>query len=80
MAQKRKAGIKPSKIGVMAIKNKIASKAKGVLSAITGGAGTFGKSKGIGRRRRRKSALWFARELARMKLKNRYEKARLKYF
>jgi len=49
---------------------KIKDKAQGVVT------GKKGKG-GFGGRRRKKSALWFAREIARLKLKKRYEKVRI---
>lgn len=43
--------------------------------------GKIGKITGTGtrKRRRKKSAMWYARELARLKLKKRYDKAKLRF-
>jgi ribosomal protein S6E (S10) len=41
---------------------------------VRGGAGFIGKRKGS---RRKKSAGWFAREIARLKLKKRYDKLKI---
>ncbi len=43
---------------------------------VRGGAGFIGKRKG-GRRSRKKSAQWYAKNIMRLKLKRRYDKIRL---
>ena len=48
------------------------SKGKSALSGLLGK-----KGKGTGRRSRKKSALWYAKEIQRIKLKRRYMKLRL---
>jgi len=45
--------------------------AKQVVSAI---AGKIGKTRGTGRRSRKKGATWYAKEILRLRLKKKYEK------
>lgn len=64
-----------------ASKTKGAKKSKGGVASKLGGAVmkavTGGGSKGGGGRRRTKSPAWYARKIATMKLKRRYDKLRL---
>jgi hypothetical protein len=62
-----------SKPSPKAMLGSLATKAKSAL----GMKPAMGRARG-GFRRRRKSAMWYAKEIARIKLKRRYDKIRLK--
>lgn len=73
-SSKTKKGGKKSLIS--AVKGKSSPKAKkGVIETVKGAIG-MGR-KGGHHRRHKKSAIWYAKEIARLKLKKRYEKVRI---
>lgn len=73
MAKKNKP-VKPTKAKA-STKSTLGTTALGVAKSALGLGGTT-KSKGTGKRRK-KSALFYAREIQRLKLKKRYEKIRI---
>jgi hypothetical protein len=55
---------------------KLKDKAKKVVGSIMGAVG--GKSKSKGTKRKKKSALWYAKEIQRLDLKRKYDKRKMR--
>jgi len=77
------AKLKKSAVKKLTKATKSTSKPLGALgkakAAIGSKMGLGGAKRGFGgRRRHKKSAMWYAKEIARLKLKKRYEKQRLR--
>jgi len=73
-AAKKAAKPKKAKGGLIA---KVATAAIGAKSMISGG-GVRAKGSRAGGRRRKRSALWYAREVARLRLKRKYDKEKMR--